>query len=78
MSNLFIEWYWWCCIHPMMLKTLSVITGVLSVVIVWSEMTFFKKQPVLSIFALMVNVAKQNNDYVMIQVNIYIFINRYY
>lgn len=52
----------------MVLQTLSVITGVLSVVIVWSEMTFFKKQPVLSIFAVMVNMAKQNNDYVMIQV----------
>lgn len=64
----FLEWYWWCLIHPMMLRTLSVITGTLSVIIVWSEMTFFKKQPVLSIFALMVNAAKQNNDYVMIQV----------
>lgn len=53
----------------MLLKTLSVVTGILSVIIVWSEMTFFKKQPVLSIFALMVNAAKQNNDYVMIQVN---------
>ncbi|XP_026812450.1 LMBR1 domain-containing protein 2 homolog [Rhopalosiphum maidis] len=63
-----IEWYWWCRLHPMMLRALSVITGMLSVIIVWSEMTFFKKQPVLSIFALMVNMAKQNNDYVMIQV----------
>ncbi|XP_029341311.1 LMBR1 domain-containing protein 2-like [Acyrthosiphon pisum] len=63
-----IEWYWWCRLHPMMLQVLSVITGVLSVIIVWSEITFFKKQPVLSIFALMVNVAKQNNNYVLIQV----------
>lgn len=52
----------------MILRTLSVLTGLLSIIIVWSEMTFFKKQPVLSIFALMVNMAKQNNDYVMIQV----------
>lgn len=66
--DLFVEWYWWCCIHPRMLQALSIITGVLSIIIVWSEMTFFKKQPVLSIFALMVKVAKQNNDYVMIQV----------
>lgn len=66
--KLFAEWYWWCCIHPMILRSLSLLTGLLSIIIVWSEMTFFMKQPVLSIFALMVNMAKQNNDYVMIQV----------
>ncbi|XP_050420972.1 LMBR1 domain-containing protein 2 homolog [Adelges cooleyi] len=63
-----IEWYWWCCVHPALLRTLAVLTGILSVTVVWSEMTFFKKQPVLSIFALMVNAAKESNDYVMIQI----------
>ncbi|XP_050544432.1 LMBR1 domain-containing protein 2 homolog isoform X2 [Daktulosphaira vitifoliae] len=63
-----IEWYWWCRIHPTLLRTLAVFTGVLSAIIVWSEITFFSKKPVLSIFALMVEAAQLSNDYVMIQV----------
>lgn len=37
--------------------------------VVWSEVTFFNKQPVLSIFAIIVNVARTNYDYFTIQVN---------
>ncbi|XP_050543028.1 LMBR1 domain-containing protein 2 homolog [Daktulosphaira vitifoliae] len=63
-----IEWYWWCRVHPTLLRTLAVFTGLLSTIIVWSEITFFSKKPVLSIFALMVEAAQLSDDYVMIQV----------
>jgi hypothetical protein len=36
---------------PYLLKTLSLISGIFSILIIWSEATFFNKSPVLSIFA---------------------------
>lgn len=42
--------------------------GIFSVAVVWSEVTFFNKQPVLSIFAMIVNLAKINYDYFTIEV----------
>lgn len=78
LSNFIAEWYWWCFIHPILLKILSVVCGILSVAIVWSEVTFFIKQPVVSIFALVINAAKYHNNYVMIQVKEYINTYIYY
>lgn len=49
-------------------KFLAVLAGILSVTIVWSEVTFFNKHPVLSIFAVIVNIAKINYDYFTIEV----------
>lgn len=49
-------------------KLLAILAGVLSVIVVWSEVTFFNKQPVLSIFAVIVNVAKVKYDYFTIEV----------
>ncbi|KOB74351.1 LMBR1 domain-containing protein 2-like protein [Operophtera brumata] len=46
-----VEWYWECFLRQYFLKTLAVVTGIMSVAVVWSEMTFFCKKPVLSIFA---------------------------
>ncbi|XP_017777102.1 PREDICTED: LMBR1 domain-containing protein 2 homolog isoform X2 [Nicrophorus vespilloides] len=62
-----IEWYWKCVFASYMKKMLSVLAGILSVAVVWSEVTFFNKQPVLSIFAYIVNVAKINYDYSTIE-----------
>lgn len=42
--------------------------GILSVAVVWSEVTFFNKSPVLSIFANIVKVSKKNYDYLTIEV----------
>ena len=38
--------------------------------VVWSECLFFVQKPVLSLFALFVQFAKQNYDYFYIEVNI--------
>lgn len=62
-----MEWYWECLIKPPYLRTLAVIMGFMSLIVVWSELTFFNKSPVLSIFANVVNVAKANNDFLTIE-----------
>ncbi|CAH0391009.1 unnamed protein product [Bemisia tabaci] len=61
------EWYWRCWMHPIVLKTAAIISAVLSTAVVWSEVTFFNKKPVLSIFAILVNLAKPNYDYFTIE-----------
>lgn len=63
-----IEWYWKCIFQGYINKILAVLAGVLSVAVVWSEVTFFNKQPVLSIFANFVNLAKVKYDYFTIEV----------
>lgn len=63
-----VEWYWKCFVTPYCWKALAIITGIMSVAIVWSEVTFFSVSPPLSIFAVFVNAAKANYDYFMIEV----------
>lgn len=54
-------------------KAAAVCAGCLSVAVVWSEVTFFNKLPVLSLFAQFVNLAKKNYDYFTIEVKICIY-----
>ncbi|CAG4936966.1 unnamed protein product [Colias eurytheme] len=61
-----VEWYWECFLKQYFLKTMAVITCILSVMVVWSELTFFNKSPVLSLFAIFVNAAGDNFNYVAI------------
>lgn len=67
----FVEWYWKCVLYGYTQKVLAVLAGILSAAVVWSELTFFNKEPVLSIFAVIVNVAKNNYDYFKIEVLIF-------
>ncbi|KAJ0180057.1 hypothetical protein K1T71_004648 [Dendrolimus kikuchii] len=60
------EWYWECFLKQYFLKTMAVITCIMSVMVVWSEMTFFCKQPVLSIFANIVIASKNTYNYAVI------------
>uniref|UniRef100_A0A7G3ADW4 Putative conserved plasma membrane protein n=1 Tax=Lutzomyia longipalpis TaxID=7200 RepID=A0A7G3ADW4_LUTLO len=60
-------WYWYCLLRPPLMKALAVATAFLSVTVVWSEMTFFSRSPVLSIFANVVNLAKRNYDFLTIE-----------
>jgi hypothetical protein len=62
-----VEWYWKCVFYGYTQKALAVMAGIFSVAVVWSEVTFFNKQPVLSIFAMIVNLAKINYDYFTIE-----------
>ncbi|XP_075220777.1 LMBR1 domain-containing protein 2 homolog [Lycorma delicatula] len=62
-----VEWYWHCVIKGYLLRTVAVISAILSAAVVLSEVTFFNKRPVLSIFANFLNVAKANYDYFSIE-----------
>ncbi|XP_056637359.1 LMBR1 domain-containing protein 2 homolog [Diorhabda sublineata] len=63
-----IEWYWRCLLYCYTQKVLAILAGLLSICVVWSEVTFFNVYPPLSIFAVIVNVAKRNYDYFTIEV----------
>lgn len=55
------------------LKAAAICAGCLSVAVVWSEVTFFNKSPVLSLFAQFLNLAKRNYDYFTIEVKICVY-----
>lgn len=61
------QWYWECVVKSPFLKILSAITALLSITVVWSELTFFSSHPVLSIFANILNVARKSYDFVTIE-----------
>jgi len=67
------DWYWTG--KEYLLKAAAICAGTLSAAIIWSEVTFFVKDPVLSIFAAIVNLAKSNYDYFSIEVNLVDFIS---
>lgn len=62
-----IEWYWHCQYKLPFMRSMAVILGTLSAMVVWSELTFFNRSPVLSIFAIVVNVAKGQHDFLTIE-----------
>ena len=67
---LFSEWYWKCKCLPWVCRGLAVVLTIFSFMVVWSECLFFIKDPVLSIFAVFINLAKENYDYVYIEVSV--------
>jgi hypothetical protein len=46
----------------------SIVLALVTIVVIWSEMTFFNKKPVLSIFALLLTEARHNYNYMLIEV----------
>ncbi|XP_011494522.1 PREDICTED: LMBR1 domain-containing protein 2 homolog isoform X1 [Ceratosolen solmsi marchali] len=66
--NSTIEWYWKCFIKSYVQKVAAVSAATLSAAVVWSEVTFFNKSPVLSLFAQFVNLAKVKYDYFTIEI----------
>lgn len=63
-----LQWYWECLLKAPFLKTMCVLTAFMSAMVVWSELTFFSRHPVLSIFANVINVAKGSYDFFTIEV----------
>ncbi|XP_047527375.1 LMBR1 domain-containing protein 2 homolog isoform X1 [Vanessa atalanta] len=61
-----LEWYWECFFRQYFLKAMAVVTCIMSVAVVWSEVTFFSKKPVLSIFANIVITANKHYNYTAI------------
>uniref|UniRef100_A0A8D8RSA0 LMBR1 domain-containing protein 2 homolog n=1 Tax=Cacopsylla melanoneura TaxID=428564 RepID=A0A8D8RSA0_9HEMI len=62
-----IEWYWRCWIEPKLMLVLGVIAGLMSFAVLWSEVTFFNKSPVLSLFAILFNRSAMTYDYFTIE-----------
>lgn len=50
------------------MRVCGVILAVVTFMVVWSECLFFVKDPILSLFAVFINAAKHNYDYVFIEV----------
>jgi len=48
----------------------SIVLALVTIVVIWSEMTFFNKKPVLSIFALLLTEARHNYNYMLIEVRL--------
>ncbi|XP_071548396.1 LMBR1 domain-containing protein 2 homolog [Panulirus ornatus] len=63
-----IEWLWRCRVRGYLLRALAVCFALVSVVVIWSELTFFSTNPTISLFAVFVNLAKENYDYFTIEV----------
>ncbi|XP_036343678.1 LMBR1 domain-containing protein 2 homolog [Rhagoletis pomonella] len=62
-----LHWYWECLYKSPFLKILCVLTTIMSFMVVWSELTFFNRRPVLSIFANVINMAKYSYDFFTIE-----------
>ena len=62
------EWYWKCMIYPWSMWILSFVVILLSIIVVWSECLFFIVEPVLSIFARLVQLAATKQNYFAIEV----------
>ncbi|KAI8581661.1 hypothetical protein K450DRAFT_230566 [Umbelopsis ramanniana AG] len=47
-----LEWWWSIRIKPILARTLAILCAMISVCVIWSELTFNVRQPVLSIVAI--------------------------
>ncbi|KAI4887818.1 hypothetical protein NFI96_005377 [Prochilodus magdalenae] len=68
------EWYWECVLRRWCYRVLAVGLCVMSVAVVWSECTFFSTQPVLSLFAIFIQLAERQYNYLYIQMACFITI----
>lgn len=63
-----LEWYWRVWMYPWLLRITAVLLFLLSITLVWSEVTFFNVQPVLSIYAQMIRAASYGYYYFYVEV----------
>uniref|UniRef100_A0A3P8WZ08 LMBR1 domain containing 2b n=1 Tax=Cynoglossus semilaevis TaxID=244447 RepID=A0A3P8WZ08_CYNSE len=69
-----VEWYWLCLLKSWFYRLLSVILTLFSVAVVWSECTFFSTRPVLSLFAVFIQLAERDYNYLYIEMACFITI----
>uniref|UniRef100_UPI0037E82DC4 G-protein coupled receptor-associated protein LMBRD2a n=1 Tax=Semicossyphus pulcher TaxID=241346 RepID=UPI0037E82DC4 len=62
-----VEWYWECVFRQSFYRLLAVLLCLLSAAVVWSECTFFSTHPVLSLFAVFVQMAEKQYNYICIE-----------
>uniref|UniRef100_A0A3Q3WJ16 LMBR1 domain containing 2 n=1 Tax=Mola mola TaxID=94237 RepID=A0A3Q3WJ16_MOLML len=68
------EWYWECLLKRWFYRLLSVVLILFSVAVVWSECTFFSTRPVLSLFAVFIQLAEREYNYLYIEMACFITI----
>ncbi|XP_061191902.1 G-protein coupled receptor-associated protein LMBRD2-like [Saccostrea echinata] len=64
-----VEWYWRCKVYFWLMRVCGILLAIVTFMVVWSECLFFVKDPVLSLFAIFINAAKHNYDYVFIELS---------
>ncbi|XP_062290303.1 G-protein coupled receptor-associated protein LMBRD2B [Scomber scombrus] len=69
-----VEWYWECLLKCWFYRLLSVVLTLFSVAVVWSECTFFSTRPVLSLFAVFIQLAERDYNYLYIEMACFITI----
>ncbi|KAI1881909.1 hypothetical protein AGOR_G00244330 [Albula goreensis] len=69
-----VEWYWECLLRQWFYRALAVVLTLFSVAVVWSECTFFSTQPVLSLFAVFIQLAERDYNYLYIEMACFITI----
>ncbi|XP_077980885.1 G-protein coupled receptor-associated protein LMBRD2-like [Glandiceps talaboti] len=62
-----MEWYWKIVCKPWTLRILAILLATFSLAVIWSEVTFFNKNPILSLFAIFVDLAASNYNYFYIE-----------
>ncbi|XP_077203091.1 G-protein coupled receptor-associated protein LMBRD2 isoform X2 [Paroedura picta] len=62
-----VEWYWECLLRPWFHRILAIVLATFSVIVVWSECTFFSTNPVLSLFAGFIQLAEKSYNYFYIE-----------
>ncbi|XP_051875424.1 G-protein coupled receptor-associated protein LMBRD2-like [Pristis pectinata] len=70
-----VEWYWECVLRAWCYRGLALLLAAFSVVVVWSECTFFSTRPVLSLFAIFISLAESTYNYLHIQMACFISIS---
>ncbi|XP_008302158.1 LMBR1 domain-containing protein 2-B-like [Stegastes partitus] len=69
-----VEWYWECVFRQGFCRLLAVLLCLLSAAVVWSECTFFSTHPVLSLFAVLIQMAEKHYNYICIEVACFVII----
>ncbi|XP_062410458.1 G-protein coupled receptor-associated protein LMBRD2B isoform X2 [Sardina pilchardus] len=69
-----VEWYWECLLKQWFYRVLAVVLSLFSVAVVWSECTFFSTKPVLSLFAVFIQLAERDYNYLYIEMACFITI----
>ncbi|XP_053151260.1 G-protein coupled receptor-associated protein LMBRD2 isoform X1 [Hemicordylus capensis] len=62
-----VEWYWECLLRPWFHRILAIFLATFSIIVVWSECTFFSTKPVLSLFAVFIQLAEKTYNYFYIE-----------
>uniref|UniRef100_A0AAX7UST5 LMBR1 domain containing 2 n=1 Tax=Astatotilapia calliptera TaxID=8154 RepID=A0AAX7UST5_ASTCA len=57
------EWFWECVLRQGLCRLLAVLLCLLSAAVIWSECTFFSTHPVLSLFAVFIQLAEKWYNY---------------